>query len=415
MFDGNGNVMGMIKASSGSIHAAYEYDAFGNTLRATGSYAGSNLFRFSTKFTDTETCLVYYGLRYYSPTLGRFINKDPIEEQGGLNLYGFVGNDGVNRWDYLGMTVQYAPRSGWLLYGEQGNTQALTGGLSDNSKTWFSMGTVVDNGGVSVNGTRWEGQMATALANAGVAKGEAGRIARDAFDNGLEAAAAGAAERAAIAGAMDLTKLQQAQAKLNQGGSVIVEDRNGRVIHFEAGDAVLLVGNNQVGRASLTVTDQGTMMLEQYPEAPRFHYIGNNVMINGTVAGVSASDLVVSQEWSRTTLDENGNSVSVPVSQDGAPWHLSEVGQRGSYNADGSFNLPYTTSTPEGHVAFTFYDGPGSSYSTGQVVSVSATFTTTVSQVSTGNNLVRRTWSTTTSVDSRGNGRTSFRQGTGEP
>ncbi|MCF7689355.1 MAG: RHS repeat-associated core domain-containing protein [Cephaloticoccus sp.] len=43
------------------------------------------------------------GHRYYSPSLGRFINRDPIEEQGGINLYSFVGNDPVNAWDYLGM------------------------------------------------------------------------------------------------------------------------------------------------------------------------------------------------------------------------------------------------------------------------------------------------------------------------
>jgi RHS repeat-associated protein len=49
-----------------------------------------------------ETGLVYYGHRYYSPSLGRFVNRDPIEEQGGLNLYGFCGNNAVNRWDYLG-------------------------------------------------------------------------------------------------------------------------------------------------------------------------------------------------------------------------------------------------------------------------------------------------------------------------
>ncbi len=66
-------------------------------------------FRFSTKFTDTETGLVYYGQRYYNPTLGRFINKDPIEESGGLNLYGFAGNDGVNRWDYLGQYALMSP------------------------------------------------------------------------------------------------------------------------------------------------------------------------------------------------------------------------------------------------------------------------------------------------------------------
>ena len=32
-----------------------------------------------------------------------FLNRDPIEEQGGLNLYGFVGNDPINTWDYLGL------------------------------------------------------------------------------------------------------------------------------------------------------------------------------------------------------------------------------------------------------------------------------------------------------------------------
>jgi hypothetical protein len=36
--------------------------------------------------------------------MGRFINRDPIEEAGGLNLYGFTGNDGVNRRDWLGLS-----------------------------------------------------------------------------------------------------------------------------------------------------------------------------------------------------------------------------------------------------------------------------------------------------------------------
>ena len=43
------------------------------------------------------------GRRYYDPKQGRFVGRDPIEEQGGLNLYGFCGNNGVNRWDVLGM------------------------------------------------------------------------------------------------------------------------------------------------------------------------------------------------------------------------------------------------------------------------------------------------------------------------
>ncbi|MBK9990674.1 MAG: RHS repeat-associated core domain-containing protein [Verrucomicrobia bacterium] len=63
----------------------------------------ANPFRSATKYTDNETGLVYYGMRYYSPTLGRFINRDPIEEAGGINLYAFCGNNGVNSYDYLGM------------------------------------------------------------------------------------------------------------------------------------------------------------------------------------------------------------------------------------------------------------------------------------------------------------------------
>jgi len=54
--------------------------------------------------------LVCYGLRYYSPTLGRFINEAPIEEMAGLNLYGLCGNNGVNQCDYLGMD----PLSDWM-------------------------------------------------------------------------------------------------------------------------------------------------------------------------------------------------------------------------------------------------------------------------------------------------------------
>ncbi len=45
----------------------------------------------------------YYGFRYYSPELGRWLNRDPIGERGGVNLYGFVNNDGINLTDILGL------------------------------------------------------------------------------------------------------------------------------------------------------------------------------------------------------------------------------------------------------------------------------------------------------------------------
>ena len=109
IYDGNGNVMGFIDADyssfdeDDSITAFYEYDAFGQTLRAHGSFAEANPIRFSSKYFDEETWHYYYGYRYYNPFHGRWLSRDPIGEEGGLNLYGFVGNDPVNNWDYLGL------------------------------------------------------------------------------------------------------------------------------------------------------------------------------------------------------------------------------------------------------------------------------------------------------------------------
>jgi len=46
----------------------------------------------------------YYGYRYYNPEMGRWVNRDPIGERGGVNLYGFVFNSPVNFIDDLGQT-----------------------------------------------------------------------------------------------------------------------------------------------------------------------------------------------------------------------------------------------------------------------------------------------------------------------
>jgi hypothetical protein len=48
-----------------------------------------------------------YQYRWYDPATGRWPSRDPIEEEGGINLYGFVGNDCVNHWDLLGMVIEW--------------------------------------------------------------------------------------------------------------------------------------------------------------------------------------------------------------------------------------------------------------------------------------------------------------------
>ena len=44
-----------------------------------------------------------YKYRHYSAELGRWLGRDPIEEDGGINLYAFVGNDPIGKWDELGL------------------------------------------------------------------------------------------------------------------------------------------------------------------------------------------------------------------------------------------------------------------------------------------------------------------------
>ena len=103
-YDGNGNVTEITDHLGASV-ATYRYDAFGNTLVATGTYAATNRYRFSTKLLDSEVTtapLYYYGYRYYDPLTGRWPSRDPIEERGGVNLYGFVGNYSYGTFDILG-------------------------------------------------------------------------------------------------------------------------------------------------------------------------------------------------------------------------------------------------------------------------------------------------------------------------
>jgi RHS repeat-associated protein len=59
-------------------------------------------FWFSSKYTDDKTGLVYYGYRYYAPGLGRWTSRDPIEEEGGLNLNAFCSNNSIGFVDVLG-------------------------------------------------------------------------------------------------------------------------------------------------------------------------------------------------------------------------------------------------------------------------------------------------------------------------
>jgi RHS repeat-associated protein len=103
LYDGKGNVTALIDSAQ-SVVATYTYDTFGNLMSKTGSL--NQPFQFSTKPYDEKTGLSYYGYRFYSPAIGRWINRDPLGEEGGINLYGFVGGNPVTFKDPNGEMPQ---------------------------------------------------------------------------------------------------------------------------------------------------------------------------------------------------------------------------------------------------------------------------------------------------------------------
>jgi RHS repeat-associated protein len=69
-------------------------------------------FAFQGRFLDRESGLLDFGYRYYSPSLGRWASKDLIAEQGGLSLYGYVGNNPLNKTDAFGLLAPSYGKAG---------------------------------------------------------------------------------------------------------------------------------------------------------------------------------------------------------------------------------------------------------------------------------------------------------------
>jgi len=103
-YDDLGNVVALYDLNNSNAAAAtYSYSAYGKIIAQSGSMADGNPYRFSTRYYDPETELLYYGYRYYHPGWGRWITPDPIGERGGINLYGFTHNSPTNAIDILGL------------------------------------------------------------------------------------------------------------------------------------------------------------------------------------------------------------------------------------------------------------------------------------------------------------------------
>ena len=103
VYDGNGNVSALVNASNGEVSANYEYGPYGEPIRVSGVISRENPYRFSTKRTVDSIDIILYEYRAYSPSLGRWLSRDLIGENGGVNLYGFVGGDAIDNFDAFGL------------------------------------------------------------------------------------------------------------------------------------------------------------------------------------------------------------------------------------------------------------------------------------------------------------------------
>jgi RHS repeat-associated protein len=122
--DANWNVIGLTNVS-GVVQERYTYSTFGklNVFDASFTPKSASTFGLTRSFTgqvlDAETGLMLYRNRVYHPTLGRFMQRDPIGYSAGDgNLMRYVGNNPLYRVDFEGWQGQ-----GWSI--TPGGTLAL--------------------------------------------------------------------------------------------------------------------------------------------------------------------------------------------------------------------------------------------------------------------------------------------------
>jgi RHS repeat-associated protein len=117
-----------VVTSTGAVFVRYDYTPYGERSRVAGSFA---TFEAEKGYTGhdyhVDSGLILTRFRAYDPRTARWLSRDPIQETGGMNLYGYVGGDPVNGVDRLGLDVCYLVDDGNKAAAWQSHAATLIG------------------------------------------------------------------------------------------------------------------------------------------------------------------------------------------------------------------------------------------------------------------------------------------------
>jgi RHS repeat-associated protein len=118
----------VLTRSGTSTTGTYDYSAFGSLKTQTGTDVCR--FKFSSKEREQSCGFSYYGARFYAPQWQRWPNRDPLGEAGGINLYDYVHNDPINRFDPTGELDAVSAYNDWVDTSASGYNRGGIGGYS---------------------------------------------------------------------------------------------------------------------------------------------------------------------------------------------------------------------------------------------------------------------------------------------
>jgi RHS repeat-associated protein len=107
-FDERGNTAQRV-SSGGALISKHIYDAYGVAQNSFSGNPNSDSFLFGGQagyYTDGETGLVLCTFRYYDPSVGRWLTRDPAGYGGGMNLYAYCYGNPTNALDPLGLNSE---------------------------------------------------------------------------------------------------------------------------------------------------------------------------------------------------------------------------------------------------------------------------------------------------------------------